>query len=49
MEDWMDIYLNHGTGRMLMNVEVIKRNAHTVIVRLEDGHIIKRKFKRDCK
>ena len=34
-------------GKKIINVEVIKENFYTIWVRLQDGHIIKRKIKRD--
>jgi hypothetical protein len=43
------VYLNNGKdgSRRLVNVELIKSNKTTILVRLPDGHSILRKKSRD--
>lgn len=44
----MKVYINSKDGkRKLVEVELITENAHTLIVRLPDGNIIRRNRKRD--
>lgn len=42
-----EVYLNAKSGRKLVTIEVVKENILTVLVRLPDGNVIKRKKKRD--
>ena len=41
----MKVYINDKTGKKkLVKVELVKRNIRTVLVKLPDGNIIKRKL-----
>ena len=35
------------TGRKVVEAELLRENSHTVVVRLDDGNVIKRKKRRD--
>lgn len=43
----MKVYVNDKNGRKLVEVELIKENKATIIVRLPDGNVVSRKKKRD--
>ena len=44
----MRVFINGDNGeRRLVEVELIKDNKSTIMVRLPDGHVISRKKKRD--
>jgi hypothetical protein len=44
---YTDIYVNNGKTRKVLFVEVLKENLLSIIVKLPDGNIIKRKKQRD--
>lgn len=44
----MKVFINgRGGERKLVEVDLVKKNKTTIIVRLPDGNIISRKIKRD--
>ena len=48
MSKKVKVYLNKKDGsRQLVEAELVKENATTVVVKLKDGHVITRKKTRD--